>query len=267
MVLELVAARGGGHFTAADLAADARSRRSGVGRATIFRTLDLLLEIGAIERIDLPDGEHAYVACQTRHHHHIVCTGCGRSTDVDDTDLRAALGTLGRATGYAIDGHRLELYGRCPACRGTTVGASVSRSRAIRRQDLGACGRRATSVVGALAVSCVILLAACQGAVQPGSAAPSSSSGTALRVVATTTVFADIVRQVGGERASVTSIIPAGVGPEDYDPRPEDARRLADADLVVSNGAGLDDFLDQLDRPAPAPRRRVSCLTDGIPTS
>jgi Fur family transcriptional regulator, ferric uptake regulator len=116
-VAELVAARGGGHFTAADIAADTRSRRSGVGRATIFRTIDLLLEIGAIERIDLPDGEHAYVACQGVHHHHVVCTGCGRSTGVDDTELRAALGTIGRATGYVIDDHRLELYGRCPACR------------------------------------------------------------------------------------------------------------------------------------------------------
>ena len=118
-VADLIAARGGGHFTAADIAAEARTGHSGVGRATIFRTLDLLLEIGAIERIDLPDGEHAYVACRTMHHHHVVCTGCGRSTDVDDTDLRAAIGTLARATGYVIDGHRLELYGRCPACRDT----------------------------------------------------------------------------------------------------------------------------------------------------
>lgn len=116
-VAGLVAERGGGHFTAADIAADARSRRSRIGRATIFRTLDLLLEIGAIERIDLPDGEHAYVGCRTLHHHHVVCTGCGRSTDVDDTELRAALRTMGRATGYVIDDHRLELYGRCPVCR------------------------------------------------------------------------------------------------------------------------------------------------------
>lgn len=75
---------------------------------------------------------------------------------------------------------------------------------------------------------------------------PESPAPTGLRVVATTTVFADIVRNVGGDRISVESIIPAGAGPEDYEPKPDDARKLADADLVVSNGVGLDDFLDGL---------------------
>ena len=70
--------------------------------------------------------------------------------------------------------------------------------------------------------------------------------GAGLTVVATTTVFADIVRNVGGDRVTVSSIIPAGAGPEDYEPKPEDARKLLGADLIVSNGVGLDDFLDKL---------------------
>jgi ABC-type Zn uptake system ZnuABC Zn-binding protein ZnuA len=82
------------------------------------------------------------------------------------------------------------------------------------------------------------------GACSSDDAANPSSAG--VRVVATTTVFADIVRNVGGDRVSVESIIPAGAGPEDYEPKPNDARKLADADLVVSNGVGLDDFLDGL---------------------
>ncbi len=118
VVLELVAARGGGHFAAADLVSDARIRGIHIGRATVFRTLDLFLASGIIERLDLPDGEHAYVACGPSHHHHVICTVCGRSTDVDDGDLRAVTAAVERATGYAIDGHRLELYGRCPICRG-----------------------------------------------------------------------------------------------------------------------------------------------------
>ena len=73
-----------------------------------------------------------------------------------------------------------------------------------------------------------------------------SPATAALSVVATTTVFADIVRNVGGERVTVSSIIPAGVGPEDYEPKPNDAKKLAGADLIVSNGVGLDDFLDKL---------------------
>src|SRR5213076_1429606 len=76
--------------------------------------------------------------------------------------------------------------------------------------------------------------------------APSGSDGNAIRVVTTTTVFADIVRNVGGNRVDVSSIIPAGVGPEDYESKPDDARKLAGAQLIVSNGIGLDDFLDRL---------------------
>jgi zinc/manganese transport system substrate-binding protein/manganese/iron transport system substrate-binding protein len=65
-------------------------------------------------------------------------------------------------------------------------------------------------------------------------------------VVTTTTVFADIVRSVGGARTDVHSIIPPGVGPEDYEPKPDDAKVLGDAQLIVSNGVGLDDFLNRL---------------------
>jgi Fe2+ or Zn2+ uptake regulation protein len=120
-VAGLVAGRSG-HFTAADLVAEARARRLGIGRATIFRALDLLLELGILERLDLPSGEHAYVRCEPIHHHHVVCSGCGRATEIDDAGLRAVVDTIADRTGYEIDRHRLELFGRCPSCRVATDG-------------------------------------------------------------------------------------------------------------------------------------------------
>jgi Fur family ferric uptake transcriptional regulator len=106
-----------GHFTAADLVDDARHRRLGVGRATIFRTLDVLADLRAVERLDLPNGEHAYVACEPVHHHHVVCSRCGRSSDIDDAGLRQVVRGVARRTGYRIDDHRLELFGLCPDCQ------------------------------------------------------------------------------------------------------------------------------------------------------
>jgi ABC-type Zn uptake system ZnuABC Zn-binding protein ZnuA len=104
-----------------------------------------------------------------------------------------------------------------------------------------------------------VLLAAC------GGGASSGPDPEGPRVVTTTTVFADIVANVGGSRVAVTSIIPSGVGPEDYEAKPDDARKLADAQLVVSNGVGLDDFLERLIASAgEAPPRLV--LGDGVPT-
>ncbi len=115
-VADLIAAREG-HFTAADLLLDARSRQLDIGRATIFRALDLLTELKLLERLDLPEGDHAYVTCEPTHHHHVVCSTCGRTREVDDHGLREALDEIERHTGYAIDSHRLELYGHCPRCR------------------------------------------------------------------------------------------------------------------------------------------------------
>ena len=105
-----------GPFSAADLVADAHERRLGVGRATVFRTLEALSDAGAVERIDLPSGEHAYLACDPVHHHHIVCSGCGRNADIDDARVRAIVRDVARQTGYRVDEHRLELFGRCPDC-------------------------------------------------------------------------------------------------------------------------------------------------------
>jgi Fur family transcriptional regulator, ferric uptake regulator len=116
-VAALIAERQG-HFTAADLLADANNRNIKVGRATVFRTLDLLADQGSLERLDLPSGEHAYVACAPReHHHHVVCRSCGASVEVPDTGLQAVVHEIGARSGYRIESHRLELYGLCPDCQ------------------------------------------------------------------------------------------------------------------------------------------------------
>jgi ABC-type Zn uptake system ZnuABC Zn-binding protein ZnuA len=99
-------------------------------------------------------------------------------------------------------------------------------------------GMRLDIDLAVAALVSIVVLAACSAP------ASSPSDATTLRVVTTTTVFADIVKQIGGEHVTVDSIIPPGVGPEDYEPKPDDARRLSEAELVVSNGVGLDDFLE-----------------------
>jgi ABC-type Zn uptake system ZnuABC Zn-binding protein ZnuA len=124
-----------------------------------------------------------------------------------------------------------------------------------------AAGSRVAGLL-AMAAAGAMLLAGCSGGSPAGSP---NASGTGIRVIATTTVLADIVRNVGGPCVDVASIVPAGVGPEDYEPKPEDARHLADAKLIVSNGVGLDDFLGKLlaSNASNAPRL---VLGDGIPT-
>lgn len=116
-VAELIGRRTG-HFTAADLLDDAAGGRLDIGRATIFRTIDVLEAVGAIERIDLPSGDHAWIACEpAAHHHHVVCSRCGRAADVTDAGLAPIVSRIASESGYLIDEHRLELFGLCPLCQ------------------------------------------------------------------------------------------------------------------------------------------------------
>jgi manganese/iron transport system substrate-binding protein len=103
---------------------------------------------------------------------------------------------------------------------------------------------RRTSTSTAVA-ALVIALAACTGA-GLGTAASPPPRPDALRVVATTTVLGDFVQQVGGEDVSVHSLVPKGGEVHTFDPSPSDATAVADAELLVMNGLGLDEWLGDL---------------------
>ena len=119
-VAEMVAARDG-RFTAEDLLVEARRARRGVGRATIFRSLEIFETLGLVEQVHLPNGEHAYVACERPHHHHVVCQQCGRSQEVGDLGITPiARELVEQRTGYLVDSHRIEFFGLCPECRAAT---------------------------------------------------------------------------------------------------------------------------------------------------
>src|SRR5665811_504888 len=100
------------------------------------------------------------------------------------------------------------------------------------------------SVVLALVVGACGGGAAATGA--PGGSVIPSPAPDAVNVVATTTVFADLVREAGGAAVRVTSLVPAGGDPHTYAPTPSDVRSIAGADLVVMNGLGVDDWLKPL---------------------
>lgn len=102
-----------GHFTVDDLLRRCR----GAGRATVFRTVRLLTDIGVVCRVLMEDGSLHYRLSQRGHHHHIVCTNCGAVKDLDECGVSDLVRELAQASGYEIEGHWLEFYGRCQECR------------------------------------------------------------------------------------------------------------------------------------------------------
>src|ERR687896_603499 len=85
-----------------------RTRCPEVGLVTIYRTLDLFSEIGAVRRLDLGDGPRYELA--EDHHHHLICESCGDVTEFESCPLD--LGSL-RGMGFEVSSHTLEVYGRC----------------------------------------------------------------------------------------------------------------------------------------------------------
>jgi ABC-type Zn uptake system ZnuABC Zn-binding protein ZnuA len=78
-----------------------------------------------------------------------------------------------------------------------------------------------------------------------GNGAPTATSGK-IKVLATTSIVGDVVRQVGGDSIDLAILMPVGTDPHDFQPRPQDAADLVDAQIIFSNGAGLEGFLQPL---------------------
>lgn len=108
------------------------------------------------------------------------------------------------------------------------------------------------------AVLAVTVLGSCaaQGAVED--AGSDGDEDEPLHVVASMSIIADFARQVGGEHVTVQSLVPVGADPHVHEPRPSDARAVAEADLVLGNGVGLEPWFDQLLEPADREAVRVT---------
>jgi Fur family ferric uptake transcriptional regulator len=87
-----------------------------VGRATVFRTVKLLQELDVVCRVPLDDGSVRYSYSRSGHHHHLVCKQCGAVEEFSDPGLDVLIQEKASGHRFELDGHSLELYGRCARC-------------------------------------------------------------------------------------------------------------------------------------------------------
>ena len=105
--------------TARDIADRVESGGRRVGLASVYRTLELLAELGLVQRFDVGEGVARFEPAlpSGEHHHHLVCDRCGDVTAFEDGDLERAIERLAGRVDFAIDAHDVTLRGECPACR------------------------------------------------------------------------------------------------------------------------------------------------------
>jgi Fur family transcriptional regulator, ferric uptake regulator len=105
-------------LSAQELLVRGRKHHRALGIVTVYRTLDLLSELGLVRRVHRSDGCHGYLGASPGHHHAILCVHCGRATEFHgQDDLIGLLGRVRRETGFEVDDHLLQLYGTCAECQ------------------------------------------------------------------------------------------------------------------------------------------------------
>ena len=104
-------------FTAEQMVAEVHAAAPEVGRATVYRTLELLGSVDVVARVLRSDGHPAYIAGSPGHRHHLVCSDCGTTVAFSACPVDALVSDLRRDTNFAIQGHMLEVFGVCPACQ------------------------------------------------------------------------------------------------------------------------------------------------------
>lgn len=109
----------GRHLSADDVYGTLKETYPNNGIATVYRTLELLDQIGVIRKTDFGDGRSRYEITDdgTQHHHHLVCTDCGRITEFEDELLINLERTIQQKTGFLIREHEAKFYGLCVDCQ------------------------------------------------------------------------------------------------------------------------------------------------------
>jgi Fur family ferric uptake transcriptional regulator len=116
LIVEAIA-YAGGHVTAEEIFEQVRSRTGAVNIATVYRTLELLVELGLVSCTDLGDGRVCYASVRHGPHCHLVCRHCGRVIDADYALFIPIEEELQKRYGFVAELHHFAIPGACADCQ------------------------------------------------------------------------------------------------------------------------------------------------------
>ncbi len=104
--------------TAIELEDELRRRKPAVARASVYRALEQLEELGLVRRLEVSRGTAGYerVDPTGHHHHHAICRDCGRMVPFEDRSLEQAIDRLSESIAFDVAEHDVVLKGRCERC-------------------------------------------------------------------------------------------------------------------------------------------------------
>lgn len=102
-------------LSAREMLTEGRRRLDGLGMATVYRTIRLMVAEGRLAPVEIPGQTTRYEPAGLRHHHHFYCRICRRVFELQGCPLLPKIRT---PRGYDVEGHEVTLFGRCPACQG-----------------------------------------------------------------------------------------------------------------------------------------------------
>ena len=127
LVLKTLSACPDKHLTAEEIYELVKVEYPEIGLATVYRTIQLLLELNLIDRINLDDGFARYEIGTLNqkeakhHHHHLICLKCGRVMSFEDDLLEGLENRILESTGFVVADHEVKLYGCCKECGGNLL--------------------------------------------------------------------------------------------------------------------------------------------------
>lgn len=95
----------------------ARATCPRIGLTTVYRTLEILADLGIVRRVHLQQGCRSYALAGVGHLHHVICSNCHGVIEFEGCDLSEVMRSAANQTGFRVEGHWLQLFGTCPACQ------------------------------------------------------------------------------------------------------------------------------------------------------
>lgn len=126
VVLQIFLDHPGEHLSAEDVHGILRDNKSEIGLATVYRSLELLSDLGILQKMEFGDGCSRYEVNTTdpahHHHHHLICTKCGKVIEFEDDLLEPLEQDIQEKSGFKISDHQVKFFGLCKECQDDAQG-------------------------------------------------------------------------------------------------------------------------------------------------